>query len=72
MTNQPAAGVTAKLLKEAFALPQGGESEMEDEGDGEYFALRVEKVAPPTLPTLAEIKPMLAQALYATGCRWHS
>jgi len=62
LTGQPAAGVTARVLKEAFSLPQGGESEMEDEGNGEYFALRVEKVAPPTLPSLAEIKPQLTQA----------
>ena len=61
LNGQPAAGVTPQVLKEAFSLPQGGESEMEDEGDGEYFALRVEKVTPPTLPTLAEIKPRLTQ-----------
>jgi peptidyl-prolyl cis-trans isomerase D len=61
VNNQPVAGATAKLVKEAFALPQGGESEMEDEGDGEYFAIRVEKVTPPTVPSLAEIKPQLAQ-----------
>jgi len=62
LTGKPAAGVTPKVLREAFSLPQGGESEMEDEGDGEYFALRVEKVSPPTLPSLAEIKPQLTQA----------
>ncbi len=61
LNGQPAPGVTPKVLKEAFSLPQGGESEMEDEGNGEYFALRVEKIAPPTLPTLAEIKPQLTQ-----------
>jgi peptidyl-prolyl cis-trans isomerase D len=61
LTGQPAPGVDAKVLKEAFSLPQGGESEMEDEGNGEYFALRVEKISPPSLPTLAEIKPQLTQ-----------
>ena len=61
MNGQPTPGVTPKVLKEAFSLPQGGESEMEDEGNGEYFALRVEKIAPPTLPSLAEIKPQLTQ-----------
>ena len=62
LTGQPAKGVDPKMLKEAFSLPQGGESEMEDEGNGEYFALRVEKISPPSLPTLAEIKPQLTQA----------
>jgi peptidyl-prolyl cis-trans isomerase D len=61
LDGQPAPGVTPKVLKEAFSLPQGGESEMEDEGNGEYFALRVEKISPPTLRTLAEIKPQLTQ-----------
>ncbi len=61
LDGQPAPGVTPKVLKEAFSLPQGGESEMEDEGNGEYFALRVEKISPPTLRTLAEIRPQLTQ-----------
>jgi peptidyl-prolyl cis-trans isomerase D len=61
MDGQPIQGLDPKVLKEAFSLPQGGESEMEDEGNGEYFALRVEKVSPPTLPSLAEIKPQLTQ-----------
>jgi len=61
LNGQPTPNVTPKMLKEAFSLPQGGESEMEDEGNGEYFALRVEKIAPPTLPSLAEIKPQLTQ-----------
>jgi peptidyl-prolyl cis-trans isomerase D len=61
LDGQPAPGVTPKVLKETFSLPQGGESEMEDEGNGEYFSLRVEKITPPTLRTLAEIKPQLTQ-----------
>jgi peptidyl-prolyl cis-trans isomerase D len=61
LTNQPTPGVSERLLKEAFSLPQGAESELEDEGGGEYFALRVEKVAAPALPTLAEIKPQITQ-----------
>jgi peptidyl-prolyl cis-trans isomerase D len=61
MDGQPVQGLDPKVLKEAFSLPQGGESEMEDEGNGDYFALRVEKISPPALPTLAEIKPQLTQ-----------
>jgi peptidyl-prolyl cis-trans isomerase D len=59
---QPAPGATPKLLKEAFALSPGGESEMTDEGEGEYFAVRVVKIAPPAAPALADIRPQLVQA----------
>ena len=59
LTGHPAPGLTPKLLKDAFSLAQGAESDMEDEGQGEYFAVRVDKIAPPALPTLAEIKEPL-------------
>jgi peptidyl-prolyl cis-trans isomerase D len=59
---QPAEGVNPKLLESAFSLPAGGESEVVDAGDGEYFAVRVEKVIPPAMPAFAEIKPMLTRA----------
>jgi peptidyl-prolyl cis-trans isomerase D len=62
LQNQPVAAATPKLLKEAFSLAQGAESELEDEGGGEYFAVRVEKVAPPALPQVAEIRPLLIRA----------
>jgi peptidyl-prolyl cis-trans isomerase D len=63
VANQPAAGVSPKLLKEAFAQPQGGETDSEkDDGQGEYFAVRVEKVIPPGVPPLAEIRDKLVQA----------
>ncbi|QUD88541.1 peptidyl-prolyl cis-trans isomerase [Phenylobacterium montanum] len=58
----PPQGLTPKLLSEAFKLPQGGETDMENEASGEYFAVRVEKVIPPSVPALAEIKPRLMQA----------
>jgi peptidyl-prolyl cis-trans isomerase D len=61
LTGKPAAGLSPKMLKEAFGLPQGGETDMEDDGKGEYFAIRVDKVAPPALPTLAEIKEPLSR-----------
>ncbi|MDG2527175.1 peptidylprolyl isomerase [Caulobacter endophyticus] len=58
---QPAAGLTPDVLKAAFALPAGGESELIEAGKGEYFAVRVEKVNKAALPPLAEVKPMLTQ-----------
>ena len=59
---QPVPGLSQKLVEAAWALPAGGESEVEDTGDGEFFAVRVEKITPPAMPALAEIRPMLAQA----------
>ncbi len=41
---QPVQGLTQKLVETAFTLPAGGESEVEDAGGGEYFAVRVEKI----------------------------
>ena len=62
MNNQPVPGLTQKLMETAWALPAGGESEVEDAGDGEFYAVRVEKIIPPAMPPLAEIRPMLASA----------
>lgn len=59
---QRVAGLTPRMLKEAFGLPQGGETDAVQDGKGEYFALRVERVIPPTLPSLERLKPRLTQA----------
>jgi peptidyl-prolyl cis-trans isomerase D len=61
LTGQPVQGLSQKLVETAWALPAGGESEVEDAGNGEYFAVRVEKIIPPAMPPLAEIKPKLVQ-----------
>ena len=62
MTGQPVPGLSQRLVETAWALPAGGESEVEDAGNGEYFAVRVEKIVPPAVPPFAEIRAMLAQA----------
>lgn len=62
MQNQPIPGLTPKIVQTAWSLPAGGESEVEDAGNGEYYAVRVEKIIPPAMPPLAEIRPMLANA----------
>jgi peptidyl-prolyl cis-trans isomerase D len=59
---QPVPGLTQKIVDTAFALPPGGESELVDAGGGEYFALKVDKVIPPAIPALADIKPELTRA----------
>jgi peptidyl-prolyl cis-trans isomerase D len=61
LQGQPVEGLSQKLVETAFNLPAGGESEVEDAGGGEYFAVRVEKVIPPAMPPLAEVKPQLTR-----------
>jgi peptidyl-prolyl cis-trans isomerase D len=58
---QPVEGLTPKILETAFGLPAGGESEVQEVGDGSYFAVRVEKIIPKAMPPLAEVKPQLTQ-----------
>ncbi|MDP9103185.1 MAG: SurA N-terminal domain-containing protein [Pseudomonadota bacterium] len=43
-----------KVGKAAFTLPQGGESEVMDLGQGEYWVVHVDKVAPPAVFGLDE------------------
>jgi peptidyl-prolyl cis-trans isomerase D len=62
MNAQPVQGLSQKLMETAWSLPAGGESEVEDAGNGEFFAVRVEKVIPPAMPALDEIRPMLTKA----------
>ncbi|THD80761.1 MAG: rotamase [Phenylobacterium sp.] len=58
---KPVAGLSQKIMDTAFSLPAGGESELVDAGNGEYFALRVDKVIAPAIPQLADIKPQLTR-----------
>lgn len=51
------------VFQAAFALAPGGESDAtEDFGNGEYFAVKVDRVIPAGLPTIARDRPMLAGA----------
>lgn len=59
---QPNPLLTPKIVETAFSLPAGGESELEDAGGGEYYAVRVEKIAPPALRSLDEVRPQVARA----------
>jgi peptidyl-prolyl cis-trans isomerase D len=60
-SGQPEQSLTQKMLQEAFTLPQGGETDVTTLGKGEYYALRVEKVTPSSMPGLDEIRPQLTQ-----------
>ena len=55
-----------RVIKIAFDQPKGGESEVEDMGNGEYFALKVDDIAPSQTPALDLIKPQLIQAFKAS------
>ena len=61
-TGQPVAGLSARLVQTAFRLPEGGESQIEEEGQGESFVVRVDKIIPRSLPPLAEVRQPLTQA----------
>ncbi|MET0294237.1 MAG: peptidyl-prolyl cis-trans isomerase [Phenylobacterium sp.] len=62
--NRPVAGMDEQLLAVAFNLPTGGESELQETGTGEYYAVRVERITPSALPSLAEIRQPLTQVWY--------
>ncbi len=57
---QPAP-VGPKLLQTAFALPPGGDSDIVDVAPGEYAAIRVDKILPPAVPALNDIRPELTR-----------
>jgi peptidyl-prolyl cis-trans isomerase D len=50
-----------KLVAQAFQLPLSGESDMADYGNGAYFAARVEKIEPPALAKLDEVRGAATQ-----------
>lgn len=56
-------GAPDAVFKAAFDLPPGGESDSAEEaGQGAYFVVRVDKVIPPGLPTIAADRGMLTGA----------
>ena len=59
---QPTPGLHPRILEVAFGLPSGGESELSETGEGEYFAVKVERVTPPSMPPLAEVRNELTAA----------
>jgi peptidyl-prolyl cis-trans isomerase D len=59
--SQPMPGLSPKMMKAAFALPQGGETDMDDDGAGEYFAVHVDKVLPPALPSIDDVREPLTR-----------
>lgn len=50
-----------QILQNAYALTEGGESDVIDAGQGQYFVLRLDDIQPAALPTLADIREPLAR-----------
>jgi peptidyl-prolyl cis-trans isomerase D len=63
INGQPNPALDDRILKAAFAQAAGQDGDLQDEGKGEYFALKVEKVLPPALPALADRRPQLTAAV---------
>jgi peptidyl-prolyl cis-trans isomerase D len=59
---KPVPGISDKIAKAVFALRAGEDSDIQDAGPGEYYAFKVDKVIPPSVPPLDEIRPLLTQA----------
>ncbi|WP_174300005.1 SurA N-terminal domain-containing protein [Caulobacter sp. S45] len=54
-------GIPPKLLQAGFALQPGQDSDIVDLGQGEYAALRLDKVIAPAPPALDEVRPLLTR-----------
>lgn len=50
-----------QVFATAWSLSKGGESEIVDAGQGQYFALRLDDVRPAAMPALADIRAPLTQ-----------
>jgi peptidyl-prolyl cis-trans isomerase D len=59
---KPSILLTPQILKSAFSHGVGEDTDLEDAGAGEYFALHVDKIVPPALPALSEKRPELVKA----------
>jgi peptidyl-prolyl cis-trans isomerase D len=60
---KPVAGITKELIETAFATEAGQESQLVEVSAGDQFALRVEKVIPPALPPLSEVRDDLTKVI---------
>jgi len=58
-----------KIIKAAFSVGAGEDTDIADAGPGDYFALHVDHVAPPSLPPLDQARPKLTQAYMADVVR---
>lgn len=60
---KPVAGISPQVLKAAFEQAQGGESDIQEAGEGEYFAVRVDRIVPPAMPPMDMVRPQVVRNL---------
>ena len=60
---KPVAGLSPNLLKAAFEATQGQDSEIIQDGEGEYFIVRVDRVVAPALPPMDQLRPFIMRTL---------
>lgn len=60
---KPVAGISPQVLKAAFEQAQGGESDIQEAGEGEYFAVRVDRIVPPAMPPMNLVRPQVIRNL---------
>ena len=58
-----------QITKAAFSTGAGEDTDIADAGPGDYFALHVDRVSPPSLPPLDQARPKLTQAYMADTVR---
>lgn len=56
LQGQQLQGMPPQVLETAFGLPAGGESDISDLGDGASFAVKVDRVVPPRVRALDEVR----------------
>ncbi|QYF87936.1 peptidylprolyl isomerase [Brevundimonas sp. PAMC22021] len=59
LPNGQALNAPPQIFETAWGLSKGGESDVVDAGQGQYFAVRVDDVRPAALPTLNEVRAPL-------------
>lgn len=60
---KPVAGLSEAVMKAAFEAAPGIDSDILQDGEGEYFIVRVDKVVPSALPPMETVRPELVRAL---------
>lgn len=61
LPNGQALNAPPQIIENAWRLTKGGESDVIDAGQGQYFVLRLDDIRPAALPALAEIREPLAR-----------
>jgi peptidyl-prolyl cis-trans isomerase D len=51
-----------QIIASAYSLAKGGESDVIDAGQGQYFVVRLDDIRPAAMPTLAEVREPLTAA----------